>query len=390
MEGLRDTQEQRFSRRRARIDALKKKKNSKSKGAGGQSTTSDVNELRYSKNQIKKSRVIVDDAAEKAVENVSNVAVGADEREMERRAKEQDMIVMTKAKVERELLKADRMSEKIEDWASLLELDTPERLHEAIQHKRDECVSLDRTKLTLVRELESMLVQRDEEYTKQLQQNVEDVGDTLTTMKAEFHMLSFAYESELKTIETAFVEERLKMLHSNQEELDKLFQIRTRMENSILREAQGKEDEFYDELQSLRLRSKEEFNNLKITLENNIQDLQQQLEEMRSTYQLNTQKLEYNLSILKERDVENRQTVEQFRKKIQRLTESLSKYTLKYKKENAKFKKENSKLTEDYRRITVKFKDLQKKYRHFELLDHKKYDEVFAMNKKEVIQLADK
>jgi hypothetical protein len=44
---------------------------------------------------------------------------------------------------------------------------------------------------------------------------------------------------------------------------------------------------------------------LKIRLETDIQNLEQHLETMRATYQLNTEKLEYNYRVLVERDHEN-------------------------------------------------------------------------------------
>jgi dynein regulatory complex protein 1 len=37
---------------------------------------------------------------------------------------------------------------------------------------------------------------------------------------------------------------------------------------------------------------------------------------------------------------------------------------------------ENMRLTDEYKRITEQFKDLQGKFRHFELVDTKKYAEV--------------
>ena len=39
----------------------------------------------------------------------------------------------------------------------------------------------------------------------------------------------------------------------------------------------------------IRMRDAEDYNNLKITLENNIQLLEQQFEEMKATYQLNAE-----------------------------------------------------------------------------------------------------
>jgi hypothetical protein len=45
---------------------------------------------------------------------------------------------------------------------------------------------------------------------------------------------------------------------------------------------------------------------------------------------------------------------------------------------------ENMKLTDEYKRITEQFKDLQSKFRHFELVDTKKYNEVWAMKEAQV------
>ena len=41
---------------------------------------------------------------------------------------------------------------------------------------------------------------------------------------------------------------------------------------------------------------------------------------MRATYQLNTEKLEYNFSVLTERDAENSHTIAQHKRKLARLT----------------------------------------------------------------------
>lgn len=54
------------------------------------------------------------------------------------------------------------------------------------------------------------------------------------------------------------------------------------------------------------MRDTEEYNKIKIQLETEIQYLEQQLEQIRALYQLNTEKLEYNYRVLNERDIENR------------------------------------------------------------------------------------
>jgi dynein regulatry complex protein 1 len=61
-----------------------------------------------------------------------------------------------------------------------------------------------------------------------------------------------------------------------------------------------------------------------------------------------------------------------------------------YQQTDQKLHEENLKLTGEYKRITEQFKDLQLKFRHFELVDTKKYDDVRAMKEAEVVGLAKK
>ena len=51
--------------------------------------------------------------------------------------------------------------------------------------------------------------------------------------------------------------------------------------------------------------------------------------------------------------------------------------------------KTNNDLTDDYRSLTQKYKELQAKFRHFEVADSNKYDDVWAMHEDEVKSLVD-
>jgi dynein regulatory complex protein 1 len=131
----------------------------------------------------------------------------------------------------------------------------------------------------------------------------------------------------------------------------------------------------------------EDYNILKIKLETEIQTLEQQLEEMRATYQLNQEKLDYNYRVLVERDAENANTIKQQKKKLTRMTDVMSALKAKYAREEKRYKSENQDLTEEYKRITEQFKDLQNKFQHFEVADTKRYRDVWQMNEEIVTDL---
>lgn len=68
-------------------------------------------------------------------------------------------------------------------------------------------------------------------------------------------------------------------------------------------------------LKEIRAKDVDEYNALKMKLELDIQSLEQHLETMRATYQLNAEKLEYNYRVLLERDLENSSTINQQKRK---------------------------------------------------------------------------
>ena len=107
---------------------------------------------------------------------------------------------------------------------------------------------------------------------------------------------------------------------------------------------------------------------------------------MRATYQLNTEKLEYNYRVLTERDNENTSTLQKQKKKLTKIKDDLSKFVSKYHKDDARDRKKNEDLSEEYRRITKQYKDLQSKFRNFELADNKKFEAVWGMHEEEVDQ----
>ena len=76
-------------------------------------------------------------------------------------------------------------------------------------------------------------------------------------------------------------------------------------------------------------------------METEIQTLEQQLEEMRATYQLNQEKLDYNYRVLVERDSENTNTIKQQKKKLTRMADILSTLKARYAREEKRFKTEN-------------------------------------------------
>merc|ERR1719163_1665375 len=161
-------------------------------------------------------------------------------------------------------------------------------------------------------------------------------------------------------------------------------------ENDFLEERQLREREFQMKTDTLRINHADEFNQSKIALEKSIQDLEQHLEKMMATYQLNKEKLEYNLQVLTERYKEHSAIQSQYKNRLNRLRETLNTLMGRYHKSDAKYRADNVELTEEYKRLTQQFQDLQEKFRHFEQADDRQFRGIWQLNEASVRQLITK
>merc|ERR1712139_574829 len=116
---------------------------------------------------------------------------------------------------------------------------------------------------------------------------------------------------------------------------------RREREEDYLRMRFRRVDDHEGQLDALRTHDTEEYNMVKIKLETDVQVLEQQLQQMKATYQLNQEKLEYNFQVLKKRDEENTITKSQQKRKITRLQDVVNGLRLKLGKQEKHYKEEN-------------------------------------------------
>jgi dynein regulatory complex protein 1 len=87
-------------------------------------------------------------------------------------------------------------------------------------------------------------------------------------------------------------------------------------------------------------------------METDIQNILKCYEDMKALFQLNTEKLDYNLKILKEKNEESKKIEAEKKKKDNELTEQLRNLNRKYWENDDLSKKENKMLTSKYKQIT--------------------------------------
>merc|ERR1719210_1924542 len=183
-----------------------------------------------------------------------------------------------------------------------------------------------------------------------LKQQSADITNLISKMREQYHTLRRHYDQQLEEIELAFEKERVELLSKNKAEVETLFEKRRQMEETeFLERRQERERGFQLKIEEQRTHDADDYNKCKIALEKGIQELEQHLEKMRSTYQLNKEKLEYNLAVLAERNKEHKAIQSSYKNRLSRLRDTLSKLMSRYNHLDQKYKQTNTELTSEYK-----------------------------------------
>ncbi|KAI9208600.1 sperm tail-domain-containing protein [Polychytrium aggregatum] len=348
----------------------------------------DTKEASKSKSQITGSRKIIESTKISGTELVTNLRVGVAAREYVRRQEHMKKADGWEKRKDDEIKTSGDLQKDIDQqWDVVLKIDGPYALHEALNKQRVACDNLISIKNKLINEYISELKTKDDEYVKELKRQAEEISKCdkcfytlLERMDNQYRNFQSTLREELEQIEKSFVQERTELIEANIKELEGLFEQRGTNESRYLEERSSRIDEQIVQLEELRVHDAEEHNVNKIKLETDIQVLEQQLQQMRGTYQLNIEKLEYNFQVLKKREEENGTILSAQKRKITRLTDHMNTLKAKLAKQEKQFSQDHSALQDDKNRINEQYKELQKKFKHFQISDHKTFKEIWQMN----------
>jgi dynein regulatory complex protein 1 len=384
-------QPDRINARRKRAEA--KLRLEKEEAEGKRTKKEEVQEeVSLGKQQVGTSTAILERLRTETSDELTDIRVRFDDHENQRRIVEENNRLDRYEALQIEAVTSGRKNAAIEmKWADLLNMDIPQELNDQLQFQVNACNQIIESKDRRIRDFQTELKNKDEEYIKMLKQQSFDITSIIGKMRDQYHTLRRHYEQQLEQIEEAFEQERGDVLGNNKAEVEALFEKRRHMEEmEFLERRQERQKGFEHQIEELRTTNADDYNKTKISLEKGIQELEQHLEKMMSTYLLNREKLDYNLQVLQERNKEHTAIQSSYKNRLNRLRESLNNLMSRYHALDQKYKHSNMELTEEYKRLTRQFKDLQEKFHHFEQADEKKFREVWEMNEGEVRSLINK
>ncbi|XP_065746920.1 dynein regulatory complex protein 1 [Phocoena phocoena] len=321
-------------------------------------------------------------------ELVTNIQVAADIREVHRRAEEEEIKRQRLEKLENEVKTSqDKFDEIAMKWEESKQKRIPQELWEMLNAQQVHCAGLVEDKNKLISELQQELETKHDQYVKDWKRQSGDICLLLERMEEQVKSVMKTFRQELQYIEKAFEVERQELLTSNKKKWEQALQAHSAKELEYLMNRIKKVEDHEKQLNKQRIWDCEEYNTIKIKLEQDVQILEQQLQQMKATYQLNQEKLEYSFQVLKKRDEENTVIKSQQKRKINCLHDALNNLRSKYNKQVKQFQEENQSLTSDYKRLVMQFKEMQKAMRHFALIDDKQFREIWLMNEEEAKDL---
>ena len=387
-----DNRDERIQKRRERVKERMETARREAKGEQphkDEDKEKDVEKDRASKKQMEDSKQRLDKLISDGTQLVTNVKVAGDAKEVQRRVEEDESKKTRFEKLEAEAnASIERFEEIMRRWDPALGKTIPQDLQEKLAEQKGACDAMRDEKDKLINDFQQELKCKDDQYVRDLKKQAEDVDLILERMEDQVKTIMRGYREELEEIEKAFVSERAKLLEHHIKTWNDEMEKRRKTELQYLRERERRIDDYEQQLQHLRQQNAEEYKKIMMKFEKDIQVLQQQIEQMKATFQLNAEKLEYNYHVLKKRDEENMITISQQKRKITKLQDVLTNLRKRLAKQEEQHQVESINITEEYKKNSQQFSDLQKKYKLFQAADAKKFEEVWDMAEENVRRLA--
>ncbi len=341
--------------------------------------------------RISVSKGNIEKAKRETWECITKIRTQADEMENNRRIKEEQRREVRTKKIADEIYSdGTKNISVIFNLQQIEKMENTEELAREVQKQNEECKKIMDSKDSLIRELEDELVQKDEEYKESLKRMGMDIDQMISEMRAQFYSMRKLYADELENIEKEFKRERDEILKENKAEIDDLLAKHDKSEHDYQIKKLNQEDVDSKQLEDNRKKNVIDYMAKKMLLEQEKQNIERALEELKSVFVLNQALLEYNVKVLNEKKAENDQILKDIQDKVKRYRVKNADLKGKIKLAERAAEEDNAKLTRGFKNVSERFSILQAKFQHFQKADQIRFEEIKAMNEAEVKTLMQK
>ncbi|GBP16733.1 Dynein regulatory complex protein 1 [Eumeta japonica] len=323
------------------------------------------------------------------VAQVTNVKVTTDERECIRRLHLSDHLKLAYERMEDEAVASQVSYEAITaNWDKMLEIRDPLDAEEAMQQQRERCDRLLAKKDELIDYLKQDLKQMDEDYYEGLDIQNREIKELSDRVENQLIIMQKAYDKQLYLIDQATVIEREAMVHHNNKRWKALYRQREKEELQHIEYKCEQLEAFKEEMDTIMWDHYDKYREAKIELESLINDLQKELEKLKSTCLINGEKIAYNYQILKKREEENVFVRSQQKRKLNKMSDVVNGLRTKIRKAAEDGAAEEIRANDEIVKLLQAMADLEKKSEHFSHVNDYKFWQVWRMSVAKCSQLA--
>ncbi|XP_008196751.1 dynein regulatory complex protein 1 homolog [Tribolium castaneum] len=338
--------------------------------------------------QIEKSIELLEKLVLEGDEYVTNVRVATEAREADRREREGIGKEKLLKELEDEAEAAAGMFEEIANkWGGILKYNDPLHISEDIQSQKEKCDELIRQKDNLIAELKEKIRKAEINFAIDQRKQIEDVNSIARRIENQIIVMRKAYRQELQMIEEVILAERQILIEANNKKWEELYKKRDQEEkaNSELKS----EDywNFVKEMDHLNRDFQELYRATTIQLENDCDELQRELERIKTDAVMNSEKLDYNYQILKKREDENLIIRSQQKRRINKLQDVINNLRKKNNDYHTQTHQQIDKLTIELKKLTQNILDIERKADHIAQVNDEKFKKIWGMNKQRADQL---
>lgn len=299
----------------------------------------------------------------------------------EANTKHYEMIQQNAEETYAKVLKVDKK------FQTYLEASDCEVLATKLSKFKAECEELLSMKRDLINRIWTEVKTSEEDYVKAINVFLDEFNNMVFKSKNEYIEMRAKATEYLAQLERDLLAQRTRVLKQSKEEVNGLFKQHEKTEASFVELREQEENKNFKELNQLRQEKSKDFFDLKVFLENEIQNHEKCLEDMKAIYQLNAEKLNYNFKVLSEKKDENSAMSAVLKKKERFFVNLLKRKNDEYKLKDEEYKKINKKLTDQNKNITKQYKELHRKFEYFEVADVERFEQVKEMSLKEITDL---
>lgn len=316
---------------------------------------------------------------------ITNVRVAVENREKLRHAK------ATESRKER----IDRLNSESQDCQTLYdelkpnfdvttEKTLPLDLFQKVKGQMQACEELLMKKQDLIQDLQMEIEENDFEFEQSLemyQKDVSLIGDRIDDNVDE---LQTAFLNELNLVEDYTCQNRETILKENQAEWMDLLEDFQIMEENHLGERKSDAINKFQNLNELYITTKQECRAMRHKFEDDCRILIEEREQIKYATQLNMEKLQYNLTIIRKRFKENVEMKNMMKRLLLKFNDRFTTKSKALKQKMEAGKKEAKKILHDIAKLDDSVSQFGKKTLHLAVSDWNKYMDLWAVSEEMV------